>query len=65
LRIPTTIFETVGGVKGTPKNPRPLMTSNDYSKLLYRIDVSKDLLKTMFNKSNHAAVEQKIKSTVE
>ena len=62
LNVPTTIFETVGGLKGTPKNPRPLKTPNDYSKLLYRQEVSKDLLKAIFLKSLCAAQEQKIKS---
>ena len=50
LRIPVTIFQNIGQPKANQKelnNPRPLRSPNDFSKLLYRIEVSKDLIKSM------------------
>ena len=46
-------------------NPRPLKTTNDFSKLLYRIDVSKDLMRAMILKSNDVAREKTIKQKLD
>jgi hypothetical protein len=41
-------------------NPRPLKTPNDFSKLLYRIEVSKDLMKGMLLRA-HDHMKEKAK----
>jgi len=46
-------------------NPRPLKTPNDFSKLLYRVEVSKDLLRGMVLKSHDVAHEKSIKYKIE
>ena len=58
-----TIFQNVKLAKGEvseKNNPRPLRTPNDFSKLLYRIDVSKELLKAMVLKSYQFSKEKQM-----
>ena len=51
LRIPVTIFQnplaSVGEDSASNANPRPLKILGDFQKLLYRVDVSKDLMQSM------------------
>ena len=46
-------------------NPRPLKTPSDFSKLLYRVEVSKDLIKGMVLKSYDTSREKAIKQKLE